>query len=114
MFVFGAVPKAVAAVRLAPGGRAFLVDLDRVEKPEGVVAAACRVRHETIGGDGVSFDADGIEGSRAVVCVTLTAAPSAVTVDGEPLTADAFEFGGGLLRLRFTNAAEPRRVVIRR
>ena len=84
----------VNIVRLAPGGRAFLVDLDRVGKAEGVVAAACRVRNEVIGEDAVTFDADGVEGSRAVVCVKRTAAPSAVTVDGEPLPDEAFEFDG--------------------
>ena len=100
----------VESVRLAPGGRALLVDLDRVRKAEGVVAAACRVRNETVGPGAIAFDADGLEGSRAVVCVKLNAAPTAVTIDGAALPAESFEFAGGLLRLRFTNSADPRRV----
>ena len=104
----------VESVNLAPGGRAVLVDLDRVLKDEGVVAAACRVRNEVISGDAVAFDADGVGGSRAVVCVKLDAAPSAVTLDGDPLPTGDFEFAGGLLRIRFENRADPRRVEIRR
>lgn len=104
----------VNAVRLAPGGRAVLIDLDRVLKEEGVVAAACRVRNEAIAEGAVTFDADGLEGSRAVVCVKLAAGPSAVTVDDEPLPTADYEFADGLLRLRFLNSADPRSVKIAR
>ena len=104
----------VTEYTVAPGSRALLVDLDRVEKEVGVVAAACRARDEAVTDESVTFAADGLEGSPAVVVLKLPAAPKGVTVDGEPLPADAFDFADGVLRVRFTNRADPVKVVVSR
>ena len=112
--LFDAALPTVGSVAVAPGSRALLVDLDRVEKPAGVVAAACRARDEVVTDDAVSFVADGLEGSPAVVCLKLPAAPKGVTVDGVALPADAYDFVDGVARVRFTNRAEPVKVVVQR
>lgn len=104
----------IEAHRVTPGSRGLLVDLERMKKEIGVVAAACRAREEQITEEAVSFQADGLEGSPAVVCLKLPSAPSGVTVDGEPLSADAWDYAEGIARIRFTNHAQPVQVVVKR
>ncbi len=97
---------------ISSGSRALLVDLDA--SPVGVViAAACRVKDETADATSISFNADGIENSEAIVCLRLPKAPKAVRIDGNP-TSD-FEYdASGVLRIRFINHAEPHAVRIDR
>ena len=104
----------VSEYAVTPGRRGLLVDLDRTDKEIGIVAAACRARNEVVGDDAVTFTADGLEGSPAVVCLKLPAAPEAVTVNGLTLPAEAHDYADGILRVRFTNRADPVEVVVRR
>ena len=112
--LFDAGLPVVAEHTVTNGSRALLVDLDRVDKKVGVAAAACRARNEVVTDAAVTFEADGLEGSNAVVCLKLPAAPKGVSVDGTALAADAYDFADGVLRVRFTNHAEPVRVVVER
>jgi hypothetical protein len=103
---------------VTPGVRAVLVDVDAAlpGADAGVVAAACRVSEERVTDDSVTFRADGIEDTAAVVCVKLPAAPKGVTVDGQPVSAGktGFDYSDGVLRVRFTNRADAVSVVIKR
>jgi hypothetical protein len=96
----------VKELALSPGTRALLVDLERLPKAEGVIAAACRVTGERIGAERVTFHADGIEGSEAVVCIAMAGRPREVRIAGEVLDAPRWEFEEGVLRIRFENRAE--------
>jgi hypothetical protein len=112
--LFDAELPVIDSLKLVPGTRALLVDLDRTADGVGVVAAACRTRHQTITDDAITFDADGLPGSIGVVALKLDKAPQSVSVDGEALPAEAHDFADGVLRIRFTNQVEPVRVTVRR
>ncbi len=97
------------------GTRQLFLDLSRLPKDtEGVVAAACRVRDETVTNESIAFRADGVEGSRAAVLIVTPRAPKAVRVNGAMLPADDFDYAAGVLRLRFTNSAEGLAVTVQR
>jgi hypothetical protein len=115
--LFDAAMPVVREFRVPPGSRALLVDLDTAaaRAPVGVVAAACRVSEERVTADAVTFRADGIDGSHAVVCVALPSAPKGVTVGDQPLAeGDGYDYVDGVARIRFVNRADPVPVVVRR
>ena len=91
------------------------MDLDAIPGSyEGVVAAACRVQDQIVSPGAIRFQTDGIANSHAVICVAMPAAPKSVALGGKALPSDAFEFGDGLLRLRFTNTAKSQEIEIAR
>lgn len=112
--LFDAGLPTIASYEVVPGSRALLVDLNRVAYDIGVVAAACRARNQQITDTSIGFDADGLEGSQAVVAINLDAAPRDVTVDGGSLSEQDYDFIDGILRVRFTNRATPVHVVVDR
>lgn len=94
-------------VRLDPGKRALLVDLDRFSARRAkIVAAACRVREENVKGRTLRFRATGIGDTQAVMRLILPSAPRSVTINGQPLPASAYDFDGQTLRLHFPNSTE--------
>jgi hypothetical protein len=96
----------IDAYEIKEGTRQLLLDLATLPKDKvGVVAAACRVRNETVTNESIKFRADGLEGSHAVVRIALPLAPKSVTVGGVALTTDAHDYAAGTLRIRFTNSA---------
>ncbi len=102
-------------VRVSPGQRVLLLDLDAFPREtEGVVAAACRVRDQKLAADTISFRADGIAESNAVVRVLLSKKPAAIHLGEESLPADAWDYADGLLRIRFENRADSVAVEIRK
>jgi hypothetical protein len=97
------------------GARQLFLDLSTLPKDKvGVVAAACRVRGESVTNESIKFRADGLEGSRAVMRIAMPVAPRAVTIGGVALNADAYDYAGGTLRMRFMNTAAGAEVVIMR
>ena len=105
---------AVNEVAVGAGRRVLLVDLDAIKDAEGVVAAACRVTEQKVTAEAISFKADGIEGSNAVVRVKMAKQPAAVKVGEEELPAEAWDYAEGMLRIRFENKADGVGVEIRR
>src|SRR5205823_3410868 len=105
--LFDAAQPVVHEFNVGAGVRALLVDLDRYPKEYlGVVAAACRVTNQKVTNDSITFDAIGQADTNAVVSLLLPQPPKAVTINGAPLKADAFDHHDGVLRLRFPNRAE--------
>jgi hypothetical protein len=97
----------VSSYDIKEGARQLLLDLSILPKDRvGVVAAACRVRGETVDSKSIKFRADGLEGSRAVVRIAMPLPPKAVTIGGAALHPDAYDYAEGTLRMRFTNSAE--------
>lgn len=95
---------------VVPGVRAVLVDVDAA--PNGVIAAACRTSDAKMDEHSLTFNADGLEESRGVVCAKIAGKPTKVTVGDQQLAASDFEFEDGLLRIRFTNKATQQKVVV--
>ncbi len=100
---------------ISSGTRQLLLDLSKLPKGKvGVVAAACRVRDEVVSAESISFRAEGVQGSRAVVRLVMPGAPKAVRVGGAVLTTDAYDYADGSLRMQFSNAAAGVDVLITR
>ncbi|MDB5353930.1 MAG: hypothetical protein JWN24_383 [Phycisphaerales bacterium] len=96
----------VDSYEIKEGDRQLLLDLSALPKDKvGVVAAACRVRGETVNQESIKFRAEGLEGSRAVVRIAMPRSPKAVTVGGAAPNSDTYDYAGGTLRMRFTNSA---------
>ncbi|HZW33976.1 MAG TPA: hypothetical protein VFF52_24850 [Isosphaeraceae bacterium] len=98
----------VESVRLDPGSRRLLFDLDRPRPPgPAVLVSACKALGAETATDGAfRFFAEGPDKTEAVVCVALTAAPKDVLLDGQALPADARSWDDRTrtLRFRFPNA----------
>jgi hypothetical protein len=113
--LFDAVQPVVNQFAISPGVRALLVDLDRYPKDHlGVVAAACCVTNQKVTDNSIAFDAIGQAETSAVVSILLPRPPHSVTIEGEMLKADAFDYTDGVLRIRFPNRAQTMRVSIAR
>jgi hypothetical protein len=101
-------------VRIAPGKRFLLYDLDVAGNPEPhVVAAACRVRNERVSGGSLRFQADGVADSRAVVRCAVKSAPAQVSIDGKPAGDTLYDDASRTLLLRFPNTTSPRQIEVR-
>ena len=100
-------------VVIVPGKRFLLYDLDGAgDAAPHVVAAACRVRNEQVSVKSLTFQADGVAGSRAVVRCAMKSVPAGVSIDGQPAGDSLYDAKSGTLLLRFTNAVTPMRIEV--
>jgi hypothetical protein len=98
----------LSSVKIAPKTRYFLVNVDAIDssKPE-IIAAACKISGERSSKEELSFRAEGIDQTHAVVRIKAPYAARSVRVDGKELDAADFAYSGHTLLLRFTNTATP-------
>jgi hypothetical protein len=99
---------------LAANTRVFLIDLDAIKAGDApkILAASCRVTHEQAEKDKLSFDADGIEGTNAVVRIRAARTLGQVTAGGKVLAKEEYELSDGTLLIHFRNTASPLRVEV--
>lgn len=112
--LFDANMPVVNSLKLVPGTRALLVDLDRVPETAGIVAAACRANKQKVTNDLITFQVDGLEDSPGIVAINIDKAPQCVTIDGNTIAGDAYDYDDGILRIRFTNHAVPQQIAVTR
>jgi hypothetical protein len=97
------------SVLLAPRTRFFLLDLDAADlHTPRVLASACKVIPTGSDTGSLSFAVEGVGGTPAVVLLAAPKSPTSITLDGQPLPADARVSSRGLLRVRFENSSKPR------
>ena len=112
--LFDAALPVLHEVEIAPGNRFLLYDLDAAGNAmPRVVAAACRVRNERASGGALTFEADGVADSQAVVRCAVKSAPAQVAIDGKPATDAVYDAASGTLLLRFANTTSPKLVEVR-
>jgi hypothetical protein len=101
-------------VKLGPGVREMLYDVNAgaTQAAPKVVVAACRVREEKYVDRKLSFWAEGIEDTNAVVRIATRQKPVKVLVGGKELAVDAWGLENGTVLLRFANSVDPVQVVI--
>jgi len=90
------------------GERMLLVDLadaERSGKPR-ILAAACRITDEVNSAQRLSFHADGIAQTSAVVTVYLPRAPKQVKLGGSVATPDQYRYENHLLHIKFNNSID--------
>lgn len=99
------------SIDILPGDRYLLVDLD-ANPGTGILAAACRVQKQEQASDSISFVADGIESSNAIVCLRVPKPPKAISLDNTPLSPASYRYKDSLLWIEFENHVSPRSVRI--
>ena len=113
--LFDAQLAVASKVKLTPGRRALLLDLDaatRAGPGPRIVAAACRVREEAANSGRVSIRTEGVADTNGVVLLLTTDAPKEVRINDQPAPESAFDFHDGTLRIRFPNSPEGTRIEI--
>jgi hypothetical protein len=112
--LFDAGLKESAEVAVEPGTRALLLDVNYFKSSmPRILAAAAKIRDEHASAHSLSFTAEGVDQTQAVVRVLAPGAPRSVMLDGKPLDATQLTFTGRTLLLRFTNTATPHQIDIR-
>lgn len=96
-------------VAITPGRRFLMLDLDvaSASTSPSVVAAACRIHEEHANARSLTFFADGIANTEAVVRIRIQRKPVRILVNGKPLGHKDYEISRGTLRVRFPNSAQP-------
>lgn len=101
------------AVTLAPGSRAFLLDLDaRKGRQPQVLASACKALPAQRSSRSLTVTVEGVVNTPAVVLLRAPAAPRSVTLAGQPLESVHYSAEERLLWVRFTNEARPRELAL--
>jgi hypothetical protein len=96
-------------VTIAPGARLFLVDLDAFRGGRTqFIASACKALETKHAAHSLTFAAEGVINTPAVVLLRASSAPRSVTLDGKPLKDIVYSAQNCLLWIRFTTEARPR------
>jgi hypothetical protein len=93
---------------LPPDSRKLLVDLSVAErdgKPR-ILAAACRIKNVTTTDRRLSFHADGIADTAAVVTIFLPKKPEQVRLGGQTMDKEKYHYEDHLLRVEFPNSTD--------
>ena len=96
-------------IRIEPGSRFFLRDLDagRVRQPQ-VLLLACKTLEMKRDAKSVSLALEGVGETPGTVLFQCAKAPKAITLDGEAIKDFEYSKKDKLLRVRFGNTAQPR------
>jgi len=101
-------------LRLSPGVRAFLLDLDAVSGgPPRVLASACKTLPATGSAPRqLVLTVEGVGGTPALVLLHAPQPPRAITLAGQPVADFDHSALQKLLWIRFPNEARPRELVV--
>ncbi len=111
--LFDAGLRVSKSVKLTPGSRFLLLDLDSIPSPEPqVLASACKTITKERTDHSLTLTVEGVAATEAVVLVRVPIAPRAVTLAGKPLKTIEHSAADQLLWIRFQNEARPRELQI--
>lgn len=104
----------VDRVVINPDSRKLLVDLNQIPKDgtAQIVAASCHVTHERANAQSLTFSAQGIAETPAVVRIRTARTPVRVLVAGSPQRLTGYEKAGGTFLIHFQNTTDPQQVRI--
>jgi hypothetical protein len=107
--LFDANLRVSKTLRLTPGSRFFLLDLDQVggSQPR-VVASACKALPVNASRNELSAIVEGVGDTQAVVLLHSAKPPTSITLAGEPIISFEYSPTDRLLWVRFTNTTSPR------
>ena len=108
--LFDADLPVLTTVTLAPGTRDLLFDLDYDRSASAlprVVAAACQVRDVHTTSHQLTFAAEGIADTNAVIRIQSNRKPISVSIAGQALAPSAYQVDDGTILLRFANSVDP-------
>jgi hypothetical protein len=100
-------------VRLTPGSRFFLLDLEKVgSRQPRVLASACKALTVKATRNELSVMVEGVGDTQAVVLLLSPNPPRSITLADEPVTAFEYSPKDRLLWVHFTNTNSPRELRI--
>ena len=104
-----------SSITLAPGQRAFLLDVAQVHSSiPKVLAASAKVTAEQATEKSLAFNVQGIDQTQAIVRILCLRAPKSVSVNSQSLSANQYQYElGRSLVIHFTNTASPQPIHIR-
>lgn len=119
--LFDARLSVLESINVTPGSRRLLLDVDRArakfpDQKVGILASACKILGATTAPDAAyRFHAEGPEKTTAVVRLACIDAPKEVTLDANPLPAEAriWDPLSKTLLLTFPNSARGHEVTVR-
>ena len=101
------------SVKIAPGTRYFLRDLDASpERAPQLLASACKALPVKSADKSLSFLVEGVAQTPAVMLLRVAQPPRSVTLDDQPVEHFDFSKKDGLLWIRFGNEAKPRTLTL--
>lgn len=99
-------------VRLEPGTRWFLRDLDARPPADRLLASAGKALAVAAPGQTRSFVVEGVAHTPGVVLLHSPAGPASVALDREPITDFDYSAADKLLWIRFANESRPRTLTV--
>lgn len=104
--------RVLESVKLEPGSRYFLRDLDATPGWPQLLASACKALLTHRENKSLSYAVEGVAQTPAVMLLSATRPPTSITLDGQTLETFSFSKQDGLLWIRFTNEARPRTLTV--
>ncbi len=100
-------------IAITPGTRSLLLDVNyfRSSVPR-ILAASAKITNEHASRDSLTFQAEGIDQTQAVIRILSPKAPREVTLDGRGLDAKQYRHEGRTLLLHLENTAAAQQVKI--
>jgi hypothetical protein len=100
-------------VRLSPGSRVFLLDLDAIRGSEArVLASACKALPRKTDISSLTLTVEGVPNTPAVMLLHAPKDVSSITLAGQNVADHTYSAVEQLLWVRFTNGDSPRELVI--
>jgi hypothetical protein len=112
--LFDAGLRVSRTVRLTPGSRFFLLDLDKIRgrQPRGI-ASACKALPTKSSRDELSLVVEGVGDTPAVVLLHSPKPPRSITLAGEPIFTFEYSEKDRLLWVHFLNRTSPRELRVK-
>jgi hypothetical protein len=99
---------------ITPGTRALLLDVNYFKgSVPRILAASAKITKEHASPDSLTFQAEGIDQTQAVIGILSPKPPREVTLDGRRLDSRQYRHGRRALILHFENTAAPQQIKIR-
>ena len=111
--LFDADLRVFDVVKLAPGSRFFLLDLEvaQAQRPR-ILASACKTLVSKQDGQSLVMTVEGIARTSAVILLQAQRTPRTITLAGQPLKDFDYSSSNQLLWIRFPNEARPRELSV--
>jgi len=99
------------SVLVKPGTRALLLDVNYFHSSAPrILAASAKIADEHVVGNALTFRAEGIADTEAVVRILCAKAPRSLTINNEPVPSSEYQHSGRTLLVHFTNTATPQQI----
>jgi hypothetical protein len=111
--LFDADLSETSEVTVKPGTRALLLDVNYFKSSTPrILAASAKITGEHASGGNLTFQAEGIDQTSAVIRILSTKTPQEITVNGKHLDTAQYRQSGRTLLLHFVNTATPQQIQV--